>query len=80
MIEVQPSEDGRSFVILMQGMPVFRGTMRECEDWLDFRENRPADGRAESSEPEPPSSADFSSRPVDTAEPLPDEDGLGRSA
>lgn len=80
MIEVQPSGDGRSFVILMQGMPVFRGTMRECEDWLDFRENRPERGPLERPEREAPPSSDFGSQHFNTGEPPPGEDGLDRSA
>jgi len=72
MIEVQASDDGQSFVIMMQGMPVFRGTMRECEDWLDFRENSPEQSATPSS--------DFRSPRTDLEELPPGKDGLDRIA
>jgi len=80
MIEVQPSDDGRSFVILMQGMPVFRGTMRECEDWLDFRENRPSDDPPGLSHLDVGPSANYGSPHADPGGPPSDQDGLDRSA
>ena len=80
IIEVQASDDGQSFVIMMQGMPVFCGTMRECEDWLDFRENRPTGKRPEQSHRDVSPSTDYGSPHADLGELPADKDGLDRSA
>jgi hypothetical protein len=39
MFQIRHSRDDRWIVIDRHEQPVFEGTLRECEDWLDLREN-----------------------------------------
>lgn len=43
MYAIERSFNGRVHVIDGTGSVRFRGSMRECEDWLDFRDNNPTD-------------------------------------
>lgn len=33
-------EEGDRWSVMNEGAAVFSGTLRQCEDWLDFQENR----------------------------------------